>query len=87
VELDHIGDADESEAMADEAQAAGAAERRLVGVAWLVDAAVVQRSGSGVDVIDPDALDAVQKATPRAEEQVVEGRQRGVVVGVGRGDG
>jgi hypothetical protein len=73
-ELDEVRDADEPEAVTDDPQAAGGAERGLVAVAGGVDAPVIEGAGRGVDVVEPEALQPMEGATARAEQEIVQGR-------------
>jgi hypothetical protein len=83
VELDEVGDADEPQAMTDDPQPASGTKGTFVAIARGVDAPMIERPGGGVDIIAPEALQAMKGAPARAEEQVVERRQRRVVVAGG----
>ena len=74
--LDKIGDANDSQAMADEPQAASGTKRRLITVAFGVNATVIEGAGGGVDIVAPQALDAMQGAATGAEEIIVQSRLR-----------
>ena len=69
--------------MADESKPAGNADRRPRPLGDGVGAAMIERPAGRVDVLDPDPLDPEQRATPLAEEQVIEGRERRIIVALG----
>jgi hypothetical protein len=67
MKLNKIGDANDSQAMADEPQAASGTKRRLVTVALGVNATVIERTGGGVDIVKPYTLNAKEGAATRTE--------------------
>ena len=85
MKLNNIGNADNSKSMADEPQATGRAKLGLVRVTRLMSPLMRQRPRRRVNVIGPDPLNAMNKTPAFAEEEIVQGRQGRVGVGVGIG--
>lgn len=52
-------------------------------ISRFVGTAVFERAREGVDVVGPHPFDAMQGAASRAEEEIVEGREAGIVLGIG----
>jgi hypothetical protein len=83
MELHEIGDADDTKAMTNEPQAASGAEVRLIVVTCGVNTTVIERTGDGVDIVAPQALQTMKGAAAWTKEDVVESRQRRIVVAAG----
>jgi hypothetical protein len=82
-EFDEIGHPRESQTVADQSESAGGAAGRARPIGNGVGATVVERPAGRVDVFDPYPLDPQQRTAPFAEQEVIQGRERRVIVALG----
>jgi hypothetical protein len=81
--LDEIAYADNPKPMRHDPQPASRPPRRLIGILGSMNATMIERSGGGMDILDPNPFDAMKKTPPLAKEQIIQRRQRWISVGIG----
>jgi hypothetical protein len=67
--------------MTDQAQPASDPIRPFLDIARLMHAAMIERPGLRMRILDPQPFHPMQRTPPRAEEEIIQCRKRRIIVG------